>query len=70
MLDTYDEFSPNNPINQDEEAELTEMQQLEYYNWELFNKLKKAKRQIDYLIDLSVDAENGLLLKLLKQIKL
>jgi hypothetical protein len=24
-----------------DEDELTEMQKLEYYNWELFNKLKK-----------------------------
>jgi hypothetical protein len=70
MIDTYDEWNQNNPINQEEDAELTEMQQLEYYNWELFNKLKTAKKQVAELIELAEQFENKFLANKLKQIRL
>ena len=70
MLDTYDNYSPNNPINEEEGPDLTEIEQLEYYNWELFNKLKKGRKQIADLIELAEQFNNTFLANKLKQIKL
>ena len=72
MLDTYDDYSPINPVNQEEvqEEELNELEQSQQDCSDLRVKLFIAKRQIDRLIELSIDSQNGLLLRYLKQIDL
>ncbi len=70
MLDTYDDYSPINPINEEDLPELNELEQLQEDYSELRDKVRKAKRQLEYLIDLSIDSQNGLLLRYLKQINL
>ena len=70
MLDTYDDYSPINPINQEELPELNELEQLQEDYSELRDKVKNAKDIIAYLIDLSIDSQNGLLLRYLEKIDL
>jgi predicted outer membrane protein len=44
MLDTYDEFSPNNPINEAfafEKLEYTELEEAQEYNWQLKQQVSK-----------------------------
>ena len=69
-MDTYNEHSPINPINQKELPEATELEDAYEYIAELRSKLKKAKRQVDFLIDAYSSSDNTLLINNLKQIKL
>jgi len=49
-MDTYDEHNSKNPINEKEiEVELTELEQAQEYNWELKQKNKKLKSQLEKL---------------------
>ncbi|CAH56680.1 hypothetical protein PHG11b_53 [Flavobacterium phage 11b] len=70
MLDTYDQHSQNNPINQSELPEWSELQQAQEYNWELKQKIIKAKIKISDLIELAEQFDNTFLLNKLKEIKL
>jgi hypothetical protein len=70
MLDTYDEHSPNNPINQNDLPEWSELEQAQEYNWELKQKIIKAKIKILDLIELAEQFDNTFLLNKLKEIKL
>ncbi len=84
MLDTYDDYSPNNPINQEEDAELTKLEEAQEYNWQLKQKVSKlasllhqsesireiVKEQILELIEESKGFDNQYLPNKLKQIKL
>jgi hypothetical protein len=49
MLDTYDEHNPNNPINQEEESELTDQELAEEYNWELKKKVFRLQDKLSVL---------------------
>jgi len=49
-MDTYDEHNSRNPINEKEiEVELTELERAQEYNWELKQKNKKLKSQLEKL---------------------
>tara|TARA_R110000796_G_scaffold33459_1_gene86750 strand:+ start:388 stop:639 length:252 start_codon:yes stop_codon:yes gene_type:complete len=56
MIDTYDDYSPNNPINQTEyeKQDYTEQEEIEYYNSELTIKVSKLERK---LLSLKEDIE-------------
>ena len=69
-MDTYDSHNPINPINQKELPERTELEEAQEYNWELKSKLKKAKKQVDFLIDAYSSSDNTLLINNLKRIRL
>jgi hypothetical protein len=70
MIDTYDEHSLNNPINQNKLPEWSELEQAQEYNWELKQKIIKAKIKILDLIELAEQFDNTFLLNKLKEIKL
>lgn len=73
MLDTYDTHNSDHPANQKELptlTELTELEQSQEYNWELKQKLIKAKKQVKECIELSEQGTNLLLTNKLKNIRL
>ena len=70
MLDTYNDWNPKNPINEIELDALTELEQLQEWNQDLLFKIKRAKEQLKFCIDLSENGTNELLKIKLKQIKL
>ena len=69
-MDTYNEHSPINPINQKELPEATELEDAHEYIAELRSKLKKAKKQVNELIDYAEVNRKTYLLGMLKKIKL
>lgn len=70
MLDTYDTHNSDHPANQKELPPLTELELAEEYNWELKQKLIKAKKQVQECIELSEQGTNLLLTNKLKNIRL
>ena len=70
MIDTYNDWNPVNPINQEEPQELTELEVQQEWNQELLLKLKIAKIQLDKCIELAEQGSNTLLVTYLKNIKL
>ena len=70
MPDTYDTHNSDHPANQKELPDLTELEQAEEYNWELKQKLIKAKKQLQKCIELSEQGTNLLLTNKLKNIRL
>lgn len=69
-LDTYDTHNSDHPANQKELPALTELEQWQEYNWELKQKLIKAKKQLQECIELSEQGTNLLLTNKLKNIRL
>lgn len=70
MLDTYDTYNSDHPANQKELPALTELEQAQEYNWELKQKLIKAKKQVQECIDIAEQGTNLLLTNKLKNIRL
>jgi hypothetical protein len=70
MLDTYITHNPNAPWNQKESDPLTELEEHQLWNSELLQKLKKAKSDLQYCIELSELGNNVLLTNKLKAIRL
>ena len=65
------EYPEYNPLDSLEELPpLTELEEQQEWNQELVSKLKIAKKQLDYCIDLAELGTNDLLKKLLKEIRL
>lgn len=69
-MDTYNDYNPSAPWNEQELPPLTELEELQLYNAELLQKLKAAKVNLQYCIELSELGENILLTNKLKQIRL
>lgn len=69
-MDTYITHNPAAPWNQKETEPLTELEELQEYNSEMIYKLKKAKEDLQYCIELSELGKNVLLTKKLKAIRL
>ena len=69
-MDTYNEHNPSAPWNQEDTEPLTELEELQLYNSELLQKLKAAKVNLQYCIELSELGNNVLLTNKLKQIRL
>lgn len=49
MIDTHDDWNPNNPINQEENEPLSELEQLQEDYADLRNRYKKLKEDMDKL---------------------
>jgi len=76
-LNTHDDWNPNNPINQEENEPLTELEEQQLWNRELCDKIARlnnsisdAKIQLQFCIDMAEIGNNTLLLNNLKKIKL
>jgi len=61
---------PLNPANWEDLPPLTELEEQQEWNQELLIKIKRAKKQLDYCIDLAENGTNELLKINLKKIKL
>jgi hypothetical protein len=70
MLDTYITDNPDAPWNQKELEPLTELEEQQLWNSELLQKLKRAKADLQYCIELSELGKNVLLTNKLKTIRL
>ena len=69
-MDTYNEHNPDAPWNKEELPPLSELEQLQEDYGDLISKIKKAKDQLNFCIDIAENGENTLLLNKLKNIKL
>ena len=69
-LDTYNEHNPSAPWNEEQSPPLTYLEELQFYNIELLQKIKAAKVNLQYCIELSELGDNVLLTNKLKQIRL
>jgi hypothetical protein len=49
MINTYDDWNPNNPINQTENEPLTELEKSEEWNMELCVKIAKMRNHLKKL---------------------
>jgi len=61
---------PLNPANWEDLPPLTELEEQQEWNQELLVKIKRAKKQLAYCIDLAENGTNELLKINLKKIKL
>jgi len=64
---TYD---PLNPTNMEDLPPLTELEEQQEWNQELLIKIKRAKKQLSYCVDLAELGTNELLKINLRKIKL
>ena len=62
--------NPLNPSNFEDLPPLTELEEQQEWNQELLVKIKRAKKQLQYCIDLAENGTNELLKINLKKIKL
>ena len=62
--------NPLNPANLEDLPPLTELEEHQEWNQELLVKIKRAKKQLQYCIDLAENGTNDLLKINLKKIKL
>jgi len=61
---------PLNPANWEDLPPLTELEEQQEWNQELLVKIKRAKKQLQYCIDLAENGTNELLKINLRKIKL
>jgi len=61
---------PLNPANWEDLPPLTELEEQQEWNQELLVKIKRAKKQLQYCIDLAENGTNELLKINLKKIRL